>query len=140
MPMPRIPSILALASSLGACGGLTPLEVQKDIGPNLVQVVHVSDVNPARGDTIEILSTVRNSGPDIVVEAFVCIELSGMELERAYDPVFGCEGGGMPLPEGDSLMSGGAYVVHSPAGMYTVTVHHLMDPDVFVEFSLTVKE
>ncbi len=143
--MPSTRNTLVLLSLTTIACGTQPASLT---GPRVVitpqgleQTVRLSPAEPKTGDTLDITSIVVN-GTAAAVD--VVSRICGMDLETALKltrPGLACAGYSMQgaLAPGDSLLGFAGGVVASAPGQYTLRVRHLLDPDVWVEVSITVR-
>ena len=144
--------VIAAAVAI-ACGSSNP-PAQTDPVPNLdsgqalqwqarpaiVQTLKLLNSHLRQGDTLWLESTLRNVSNQVVtVERVVCeldIETS-MGLE---DPFIRCVAYSVngPIAPGETATSHMQRVVTAAPGRYTISIRHLLDPDVWVPAELTV--
>lgn len=126
-----------------------PIELERDDGlarvalGSLEQTVAITPRQPIPGDRVWISSIVINRGGDPKqVESRIC----GLDLEADVDlqwtSAVACAGYSTQgdLPPGDSLLGGDRRIVGSPPGEYSLRVRHLLDPEVWVEVAVRVRE
>jgi hypothetical protein len=133
---------LVLIATLDACGGPTPFDVSLDTNVGLVQTVRVSNVEPKQGEHIDFLSTVKNptASPIDAVILVGTLGFSGnLRIENTNNFSLGFGPLSAPVAPGDSLIEAVSMIVQSPPGVYSVQVHHIVDPDVAVTVQITVK-
>jgi hypothetical protein len=141
-------AVLALVAVLSACGRTVnepqaapePL-TQRYHGPaGLVQTIRIADTHPTTGETLRIESVITNAGAGpIAVTSLIC----GLQLETElrFEPTARCAGysmGGMLAP-GDSRVEVEEAVIASRPGTYSVRLRHLLDPEQWVSFQITVR-
>jgi len=143
--MPSTRTTLVLLSLIMIACGTQPASLT---GPRVVitpqgleQTVRLSPAEPKTGDTLDIRSIVVNgTATPVDVVSRIC----GMDLETTLKlsyPGVTCAGYSMhgALAPGDSLLGFAGGVVASAPGQYTLRVRHLLDPDVWVDVSITVR-
>ena len=123
---------------------MLPLEVRQEAPGGLLQVLHVSDTVPQRGDTLYFQSTVYNVADSTVTlhAKLACLDITGdlSMVDPVHFRVSECGSEIRPLIAGDSLIEGALRVVLSPPGSYTIWVRHLLEPDVSIEVPVRVKD
>ena len=111
--------------------------------PDLEQVVRVTPKEPTSGDTLRIVSVVTNRGSDAVrITARVCGVTLGGDLQLEWPPgIVTCAGYSSTgaLGPGDSSVESTVRLVASPAGVYQLTVQHLLEPDFLVSMQVRVR-
>ena len=144
--------VIAAAVAI-ACGSTNP-PAQTDPVPNLdsgqayqwqarpaiVQTLRLLNAHLRQGDTLRLESTLRNvSNRELTVERVVCeldIETT-MGLENPFIHCFAYSAKG-PIAAGETVSSQMQRVVTAAPGRYTISIRHLLDPDVWVPAELTV--
>lgn len=117
------------------------LTLRYDAPGSLVQTIRLSTAEPTPGDTLWIESTVVNEGGQPVsVESRIC----GLDLrtELRFAPQVRCGGYSMQgqLAPGDSVRSTEGGVLTSGPGTYSVRLRHLLQPEKWVTFQVTVRQ
>jgi hypothetical protein len=109
--------------------------------PELLQVIRLTPLRPAPGDTLRFDAYVINRGMrGIVVETRMCgLTVRGTLTLR--DPfgrcgAFSARG---TLAPGDTVRGGERLVVASAPGTYSLEVQHLIDPALWVPLTVTVR-
>jgi hypothetical protein len=141
-------AVLALVTVLSACGRTVnepqadpkPLTQRYDGPAGLVQTIRIADTHPTTGETLRIESVITNEGAGPrVVNSRIC----GLDLDTGlrFEPGVRCAGysmGGMLAP-GDSRVEVEEAVIASRPGTYSVRLRHLLDPEQWVGFQITVR-
>ena len=141
-------AILALA----ACDGGGPLEPRFDADagqflllsphrPELLQIVRLTPLSPARGDTLRIDAMLVNRGTSTVAVWTRLCGLSTRGTLTLRDPFFRCAAysGLHTLAPGDTVKALERLVVDSPAGNYILELMHLVEPELWVRVPVTVR-
>jgi hypothetical protein len=142
-------TVLALAAMLGACRGLVgasdvpsqPLIQRYDASAGLVQTLRIADTQPAHGETLRIESVITNEG---AAPTAVTSRTCGLDLQTTLrlDHGVRCAGyseGGVLAPGGTRMVVEEAVITSRP-GTYSVRLRHLLDPEQWVSFQITVHE
>ncbi len=141
-------AVLALATTLSACRGTVyepdaapqPLTQRYDEAAGLVQTIHIADTQPATGETLRIESVITNEG---AAPRPVTSRICGLDLDTRlrFEEGIRCMGysaGGMLAP-GDSRVQVEEAVIASRPGTYSVRLRHLLNPEQWVSFQITVR-
>jgi hypothetical protein len=141
-------AVLALAAVLSACDRTVhepqadpqPLTQRHDGPSGLVQTIRIADTHPATGETLRIESVITNEGTGArPVTSRIC----GMDLDTGlrFEPDVRCAGYSMggTLAPGDSRIGVEQGVIASRPGTYSVRLRHLLDPEQWVSFQITVR-
>lgn len=146
----RVVLVLSALAALAGCsrGVLSPdseareqtLTRRYDGPGGLVQTIRVSRAEPSPGDTLRIESVITNEGDQPVnVTSRIC----GLDLqtELRFGPQFRCGGFSRhgPLAPGASIRESEGGVVTSRPGTYSVRLRHLLEPEKWVSFQITVR-
>jgi hypothetical protein len=106
----------------------------------LRQEIRLSPAQPRQGDTLWITSVLTSFGADVVSARTCGLDLRGpLELR---DPFFRCAAYSIhrdPLAAGDSLVESDGGIVLSAPGRYELQVRHLLEPELWVRVSVTVR-
>lgn len=147
----RLPFLVVAAVGI-ACEGSGVLEptfdpvtgqfrFQSPAHPRLLQLVRLTPLTPAPGDTLRIEALLVNRGQSpAVVEARTCgLTTRGtLTLRDSFIRCAGYSGRGTIAP-GDTVRGFDMYVVGSGAGDYTLDVLHVVDPEVWVRMPVSVR-
>ena len=143
MPSPIRTLALLSVASLGCSGAPDAITAPKVVitPQGLEQTIQLSPAEPRTGDVLDIRSVVVN-GTTAAVD--VVSRICGMDVEttlKLNQTGLACAGYSMQgaLAPGDSLLGFSGGVVGSSPGQYTLRVRHLLNPDVWVEVSVTVR-
>ncbi|HYR11614.1 MAG TPA: hypothetical protein VEQ60_27775 [Longimicrobium sp.] len=141
-------AVLALATVLSACERTVhepqadpqPLTQRYDGPAGLVQTIRIADTHPATGETLRIESVITNEGAGpVAVTSSIC----GLHLETGlrFVPAIRCAGYSMggTLSPGGSRVEVEEAVIASGPGTYSVRLRHLLDPEQWVSFQITVR-
>jgi hypothetical protein len=141
-------ALLALAAALSACRRTVyephadpqPLTQRYDGPGGLVQTIHIADTQPATGETLRIESVITNEGAQTrAVTSRIC----GLDLDTGlrFEEGIRCMGysAGGTLAPGHSRVTVEEAVIASRAGTYSVRLRHLLDPEQWVSFQITVR-
>jgi hypothetical protein len=110
--------------------------------PQLLQIVRLTPLNPAPGDTLRFEAFLINRGNrGIYVETRTC-GLNTRGTLSLRDVFFRCaaysaEG---TLAPGDTMRGFEQLLVVSAAGTYSLDVQHLVDPALWVPLTITVRD
>jgi hypothetical protein len=141
-------AVLVVITALSACRGTLfesdadaqPLTQRHDGAAGLVQTISISDTHPAQGETLRIESILTNEGAS---PQAVTSRICGLDLDTAlrFEPDVRCAGysiGGTLAP-GASRVEVEEAVIASRPGTYSVRLRHLLDPEQWVSFQITVR-
>jgi hypothetical protein len=143
-----IAAVLAVLAALSACrrtvheldADAQPVTQRHDGAAGLVQTIHIADTEPATGETLRIESIITNEGAaPMAVTSRIC----GLDLETGlrFEHGVRCAGHSMggTLAPGASRVTVDEAVVTSRPGTYSVRLRHLLDPEQWVSFQITVR-
>ena len=108
--------------------------------PALVQSLRLLNPGLHQGDTLKLESTIRNVSTKPVDLRYVVCELDIEGELKTMAPLILCFAYSIDgtLQPGEQVTGSLQRVVTSPAGRYSISVRHLLDPDVWVPAELTV--
>ena len=109
--------------------------------PTLVQSLRLLNPGLRQGDTLKLESTIRNVSSGPVDVRYVVCELDVQGDLEMMSPFILCAAYSVDgrLAPGEQVTGRLQRVVTSPPGRYTISVRHLLDPDVWVPAELTVQ-
>lgn len=154
---PCIRRTLGLATfvllSVTACDGGGVLEpefdaetgqfrVQSPRHPQLLQVVQLTPLSPARGDTLRIEAMLVNLGRSSITVWTRSCGLSTRGTLGLGHPFFVCAAysGLHTLAPGDTIKGFDQFAVESGAGSHSLEVMHLVEPELWVPLPVTVRD
>lgn len=150
----RASGLVALAVfSLAACegGGVVEPEFDAERGqfrlqsprrPQLLQIVRLTPLSPAPGDTLRIDAMLVNLGrSSITVWTRACgLSTRGtLGLDHSFI-VCAAYSGLHTLAPGDTVKGFDRFEVESGAGTYSLEVMHLVEPELWVPLPVTVRD
>ena len=106
---------------------------------SLVQTVRLEPAVPRKGETLDIISSIVNRGPrPRRVTHRICYLALGGDIELASTVRCAAVSTTTNLAPGQRVEMTDGRVVMSEAGVYTLTVNHLLDPDRTVTLTVRV--